>query len=373
MSQGFVQFELERLMSIWENQVDFNLSESGVTPLTVKELVQEPAFIEELLSTPLNYPQSNGLIELRQAVAKLYDGATEDNILITTGCAQANFTSVLTIMEPGDEIVIMLPNYMQIWGVSHNFGYKVNPFSLKEELGWGVDLDELKRTVSPKTKLIALVNPNNPTGHILSAEEMDAIVAAAARVGAWLLCDEVYAGAERVTDKFTPSFWSRYERVVTTGSLSKAYAMPGLRIGWIVGPADIIEKTWAWQDYITISTTILANKLAAYALSPEVRLRIINRTRDYIRAGYKNFEKWYQRQGGVISIIPPQAAAIAFARYHKETNSSELVRRLIQKKAFVLPGDLFGLDHFLRISFGLPVDYLNEGLNRLEQVIRECN
>lgn len=372
MGKGFIQFELERLMSIWENQVDFNLSESGVHPLTIKELVQESALVEELLSTPLGYPQSNGLIELRQAIARLYAGASEDNILVTTGCAQANFTSVLTIMEPADEIAVMLPNYMQIWGVSQNFGYSVRTFSLKEELNWGVDLDELQRAVSPKTKMIAVVNPNNPTGHILTIEEMNAIVATAERSGAWLLCDEVYAGAERVTDEFTPSFWGRYERVVVTGSLSKAYAMPGLRIGWIAGPAELIKKAWAWQDYITISTTMLANKLAAYALSADVRPRIIKRTREYIRAGYQNFEKWYHRQDGMISIVPPQAAAIAFARYHKEVNSSELVRQLIQKNAFVLPGDLFGLDHFLRISFGLPADYLNEGLKRLEQVIREC-
>jgi hypothetical protein len=371
MGQQFVQFELERFMSIWENQVEFNLSESGVHPLTITELVQDQNVLEELLTTPLGYPQSNGLPELRQRVAALYPGATADNVLITTGCAQANFTAVMAVMAPGDEIAVMLPNYMQIWGISQNFQYSLKTFSLKEELGWGLDLDELKRAVSSKTKLIALVNPNNPTGHILTAAEMDAVVAAAERVGVWLLCDEVYAGAERVTDEVTPSFWGRYDKVMTTASMSKAYAMPGLRIGWIVGPADMIAKAWAWQDYITISTNMLANKVTAYALSPEVRPRILQRTRDYIRKGYRNFETWCEKQGGVFSIIPPQAAAIAFVRYHREINSMELVKRLIRKSAFVLPGDLFGLDHFLRISFGLPADYLSEGLSRLQQVILE--
>lgn len=371
MSHEFVQFELERLMSIWENRVDYNLSESGVHPLSIKELVEDPQFLDELLSTPLNYPQANGLVELRQRVASLYPGATPDNVLITTGCAQANFTSLLTIMAPGDEIVVMLPNYMQIWGVAQNFGYQVKTFSLKEELDWGIDIDELNAVVSSKTKLIAIVNPNNPTGHIMTTDEMDAVVTVAQRSGAWLLCDEVYAGAERVTEQVTPSFWGRYERVLATGGMSKAYGLPGLRIGWVIAPADTIEKIWAWQDYVTISTTMLANKLATYALSPQVRPRLLKRTREYIRNGYRNFELWRAKHTDLFSLVPPQAAAIAFVRYHLEVNSMELVKRLIQEQAFVLPGDVFGLDHFLRISYGLPADYLNEGLNRLYKVMSQ--
>ncbi len=372
MSQQFVPFELERMLSIWENRVAYNLSESGVHPMTTEELVRDPQLIAELLSTELNYPQANGSLELRERVAALYPGATSDNVLVTTGCAQANFTSLLTVLEPGDEIVMMLPNYMQIWGIAHNFGFPIKTFSLKEELGWGVDLDELERTVTDKTKLIAVVNPNNPTGHILTPEEMDAIVAAADRVGAWLLCDEVYAGAERVTDEVTPSFWGRYERVLATGGLSKAYGLPGLRTGWVVAPAETAEQIWARQDYITICTTMLSNRLAAHALSPEVRPRILSRTRAYIRRGYANFEGWCEGHGDLISMTPPQAAAIAFIRYHRQINSTELVKRLIQKDAFVAAGDLFGMDNFLRISFGLPADYLNAGLDRLSQVIESA-
>ena len=240
MSQQFVPFELERVMSIWENQVEYNLSESGVHPLTVSELVEDPAIIEDLLTTGLDYPQTNGLIELREQVATLYPGATAENVLITSGCSQASFGTFLTIMEPGDELAFMLPNYMQIWGIAQNFGYPTRTFSLKEELGWALDLEELDRAISDATKLISVVNPNNPTGHILTAEEMDAVVAAAERTGAWLLSDEVYAGAERVTDEITPSFWGRYERVLAMGSLSKAYGLPGLRIGPPLSPDDSV-------------------------------------------------------------------------------------------------------------------------------------
>ena len=371
MSQEFVPFALERMMSVWENQVDYNLSESGIEPLAIEGLMEDPKQIEELLSRGLNYPQSNGILELRENIAALYPGATPDNIIVTTGAAQANFTTLLTLMEPDDEIVVMLPNYMQIWGITQNFGLNLRTFTLKEELDWAVDFEELDRSVTDKTKLIAICNPNNPTGHIMTPAEMEAVVLAAERAGAWLLADEVYAGAERVAEEVTPSFWGRYDKVLAIGSMSKAYGLPGLRLGWVIAPQETAKQIWARQDYITIGNTMLGNILAAHALSPEVRPRVIDRTRDYIKRGYSNFESWAQRNDALFSWVPPQAAAIVFVRYYVEANSSELCERLIRDHStYVVPGDHFGLDGHLRISFGLPEDYLNDGLDRLATVIR---
>jgi aspartate/methionine/tyrosine aminotransferase len=368
----FRPFALERMMSKWENLVEYNLSESGVHPLTVRELVGDPGLAEELLNTELNYPQTNGIVELREHIAALYPGATPDNVLVTVGCAEANFITVQAILGPGDELVVMLPNYMQIWGIGHNYGFRVKPFHLQAERGWAPDLDELNEAVSAKTRLIAVCNPNNPTGHILAQEDMDGMVAAAERVGAWLLADEVYSGAERLTDAQTPSFWGRYDRVLAMGSMSKAYGLPGLRIGWVVGPADTVDDIWARHEYTTISTTVLANKLAALALSPEVRPRLIQRTRDYLRRGFPILDGWLESHEGTFTVVPPQAAAIAFARYHLDINSTEFVDRLMREKSvLIVPGDHFGMDHYLRISFGLPPDYLRAGLDRIHELIVE--
>ncbi len=371
MKRDFVTFQLERVMSVWEYQVEYNLSESGIHPMTTRELLNnDPHLIEEFLSTELNYPQTNGEIELREQISALYPGANRDNIVVTIGAAQANFTTILTALDPGDEIVVMLPNYMQIWGIAKNYQLDLKTFSLKEELDWGVDLDELNLAISNKTKLIAVCNPNNPTGHIMSEDEMGAVVSAAQGCGAWILADEVYAGTEHNTDEVTPSFWGRYERVLAISSLSKAYGLPGLRLGWVVAPADMAPEIWARQDYITICATKLSNKLAAYALSPEVRPRLVARARKYVRGGYRNFERWYQQHDEMFSLIPPQAAAVAFVRYHREVNSSKLVERLIEEKqTFVVPGDHFGLDQHLRISYGLSAEYVNEGLDRLYQMV----
>jgi len=371
MSQEFVPFALERMMSLWENKVEYNLSESGVHPMTTEELVTDPKQIEELLSTGLNYAPANGIPRLRENIAALYPGTSQDNILVTSGAAQANFTTLWTLMEPGDEIVMMMPNYMQIWGIAKNFGLNLKTFSLNEELDWAVDVSGLEQAVTDQTKMIAICNPNNPSGHIMTSDEMEAVVSAAERSGAWLLADEVYAGAERTTDETTPSFWGRYDKVLAIGSMSKAYGLPGLRLGWVVGPPETIEEIWARQDYITIGSTMLANVMAAHALSPDVRPRILSRTRKYIRDGYRNFERWAEENEGLFSWVPPEAAAIAFVRYDIDANSTELVERLIHEHSTnVVPGDHFGLDGHLRISFGLSEDYLMEGLDRVAQELQ---
>ena len=366
----FQPFDMERMMSKWENVVAYNLSESGVHPVTVRELVPDATMMEEVLATELNYPQANGTVELREQIAALYPGATPDNVLVTVGCAEANFITLQTLLSAGDEMVVMLPNYMQIWGIGHNFGFQVKAFHLREDRGWAPDLPELDAVVSQRTKLIAVCNPNNPTGYILSQEEMDAIVSAADRVGAWLLADEVYSGAERLTDTQTPSFWGRYDRVLAMNSLSKAYGLPGLRTGWVVGPEEAVDEVWARHEYVAISTTMLANKLATIALSPQVRPRLVQRARDYIRRGFAILDGWQEGHEGTFSLVPPRAAAIAFVRYHLGINSTEFVEKLVREKSVLIAaGDHFGVDHHLRISFGLPPGYLQAGLNRIHELV----
>jgi aspartate/methionine/tyrosine aminotransferase len=368
----FQPFELEHVMSDWEQVVDYNLSESGAHPAPLRELLTDELTVGDLLATELNYPQVEGTLKLRERIAALYPGAGANNVLVTVGCAEANFISVQTVLERGDEMVVMMPNYLQIWGIGRNQGYRIKTFQLREDQAWAPDLDELNDKVSNQTKLIAVCNPNNPTGAVMTAEEMDGVVAAADRVGAWLLADEVYSGAERLTNEQTPSFWGRYDRVLAMNSLSKAYGLPGLRIGWVVAPEDTRNAIWRRHEYTAISTTMLSNELAAAALAPAVRSRLIERVRRYIRQGFSIFEEWLDRHQETLSLVPPQAAAIAFPRYHLDLSSTELVNRLIHEKSVLVgAGDHFGVDRHLRISFGLPADYLRPALDRVHELIVE--
>jgi aspartate/methionine/tyrosine aminotransferase len=369
----FQPFEMERFMSRFEQTVEYNLSESGVHPVSLAELLEsEPDTIERLLATELDYPHVNGTPELRENIAAMYRGATPRNVLVTVGAIEANYITIRTLLDAGDEIVIMLPNYMQLWGIARNHGLTVKTFNLRETDDWAPDLDELEGVVTPDTRLIAVCNPNNPTGRILTEVEMEAIVSAADRVGAWILADEVYSGAERLTDEQTPSFYGRYDKVIAVGSLSKAYGLPGLRIGWAVGPEAALGEIWARHEYVTISATMLSNHLAATALCPDVRPRLIRRARGLIRDGFPILERWVANHGGTLNLAPPQAAAIAFVRYDLDVNSTDLAERLrTEKSVLIVPGDHFGIDRFVRISFGLPHDYLVPALERIHELIAQ--
>jgi len=361
-------FAMERMQSTWENRVAHNLSESGVHPMTVAELVG-PDEQAELLRERLVYIQSNGTEELRAAVARLHPGAGPENVTVTNGTAEANFIAAWRLVEPGDEVVIILPNYMQLWGVIRAFGATVVPVRLREESGWGLDGDELRRAVGPRTRLVAVCNPNNPTGAILSEAERREIVAAAGRHGAWVLADEVYRGAERDGHE-TATLWGSYDRLLVTGGLSKAYGLPGLRIGWAVGPAGTAAELWGRKDYLTISPGALSDRLARAALRPDVRARILGRTRGILGANYPVLEEWVRRRGELFRLVAPRAGAIAYLRYGWPVNSTELVTRLREEQSvLVVPGDHFGMDGFLRVGFGNEPQDLRAGLDRIDAVL----
>jgi aspartate/methionine/tyrosine aminotransferase len=368
---AFQPFAMERYMSAWEQEVEFNLSESGVHPMLLSELLDlKDGSLEELLATDINYAHANGRPELRENIARMYDGATADNVLVTVGAIEANYNTLRTLLCKGDEVVIQLPNYMQVWGVAKNHDYQVRTFTLLEEKDWAPDLNALEDMVTANTRLIAVCNPNNPTGRIFTEPEMDAIVRMAEKAGAWILADEVYAGVEQRTDEQTPSFYGRYDRVLAVGSMSKAYGLPGLRTGWVVGPQEIIDQIWARHEYNTLSATMLSNKLAALALSEEVRPHVRKRARDYVRKGFPILKEWMSRQNGNLRCVPPDAAAIAFIKYDLDINSTDLVMKLIKEQSvMVVPGDHFGLDGYLRVSYGLPEEYLLGGLDRISSVL----
>ena len=206
----------------------------------------------------------------------------------------------------------------------------------------------------------------------MTESEMDRVVEIASRNDCWLLADEVYRGAERCGDEITPSFYGRYEKVIAIGSMSKAYGLPGLRIGWATAPQSLLDQMWARHEYVTISATMLSNKLAAIALQPETRMQLLDRTRQYIRDGFPIFQKWMDCHPGLFSVTPPDASAVAFVKYDFDINSSEFVRRLYtEKSVLIVPGDHFGIDHHIRVSFGLPHDYLTAALDRIASLIKE--
>lgn len=356
-------FEMERWQSVYEHRVRYNLSESGVRPLTLAELLEmtgaSPAEIR------LGYPQTDGSDRLRERVAALYRGAHPDNVLVTSGSAEANFLTLWHLLEPGDRAVVLVPTYGQTPGLVTGLGGRLLTFELQEELGWQPAPGSAADMITEGTRLVVVTNPANPTGSILSAEAREEIVSACDRSGAWLLADEVYVGAE-ADGVETPSLWAGYERTLVTGSLSKAYGLPGLRIGWLVGPAEAIERIWAYKDYTTISATAASDVLAEAVLRTETRRRILSRTRGIILENRAIVERWIAGCREVSDWVRPKAGAIGLVPYEPELNSSVLAEELrAEADVLVVPGDHFGLDGYLRIGFGDDPRELEVALSRI--------
>lgn len=363
---AFVTFDLERWQSTWENRVHCNLSESGVHPLTIAELLAlAGADLGQVGALRMMYSQSDGTEALRAAIAEHYPGATPEHITVTVGSSEANFIACWTLIEPGDRVVIVTPAYMQAHGLAQNFGAAVVDLSLDEQRDWSLDPHAIREAIRPGTKLVVVTHPNNPTGQVLSSEARRALVACAAEAGAWLLADEVYQGAER-DGNVTPSFWGTYERVIVVNGLSKAYGLPGLRIGWIVGPPAFKDQVVRRHDYTVIGPTPASDYLARLALG--ARQRIFQRTRAILNTNYPVLEAWLQRFGGLFAWTPPRCGAICFVRYRHSIGARELVERIRSRHNILLvPGDHFGRPHYLRFGYGNETAELQSALETLTE------
>ena len=367
----FVPFDLERWQSTWETRVRFNLSESGVHPLSAQELLGlAGASAVPLLEVRLGYSQSNGTDLLRGRIAALYPGASPEQVLVTTGSSEANFAICWRLLEPGDKVAIMLPNYLQTWGLTQNFGAGVRAFHLHEEQRWEPFAEEIRSAIAPGTKLVVVTNPHNPTGHVLSDEARRVIVERSAEVGAWLLADEVYQGAE-LDGRTTPSFWGSYERVIVVNGLSKSYGLPGLRIGWLVAPAPFTAEAWARHDYTTIGPSGISDHLGAVALEPRVREKLLDRTRRILNANYPVLEEWLRRFGDTFTWHPPGAGAICWARYRQSVGALDIVEKMrAEHSVLLVPGEHFGMPNYLRFGYGEELQHFQEALRETERGLK---
>jgi aspartate/methionine/tyrosine aminotransferase len=372
-------FKMERMQSTYENTVDCNLSESGVEPMRPLDLLDTPEDWEEFRRQPLGYSQSNGTELLRDRIAAFYPGARRENVIVTNGGSEANYATFWSTLERGDRVAYMLPNYLQTWGLARAYAGGAQPFRLvpkpdgKRGQRWGLDVKGFERAVGRKCKVILITNPSNPTAGVLDADEMDVIVSAARRAGAWLVVDEIYRGAEMSGDT-TPTFYGRYDKVVITSGLSKAFGLPGLRIGWVVAPPAFVEKIWSYHDYTSIAPGMLSDFLARRAMEPKKRDMIFARTRALVQRHWPVLRDWVAERPEFLSVIPPVAGAIALIRYDLPIASIAMIDRLrVEKSTLIVAGDQLGIPRHIRIGFGYgsePTAML-EGLSRIDALMRE--
>jgi len=366
----FQNFELETFQSQFERTVEYNLADSTVKCVDVRELL-DGYDAGPLVNLPLPYPEVNGTALLRERIAALYPHAAPNNVLVTVGAAQANLMVCATLLEPGDEVIVISPGYRQVWGLARNIGCRVHEVHLRPEDRWRLDLDRLESLATSRAKLISIVNPNNPTGSILTRQEMQRIVQICEKTGAWLHADEVYRGTELESGE-GPTFWGEYDKVICVNSLSKAYGLAGLRIGWALALPEMIESLWRRHEYAVIAAGGPSMALAEFALEPAKRQSLLDRQKRLSRQGHAILEDWVRRQEGRFSVNKATATSIAFVRYHLDIGSVEVANH-IRKKASVLvaPGAHLGTEYHLRIAVGYEAEKLQTALGRIGGVVAE--
>ncbi len=362
---AFAPFELEEWQSRWERGVSHNLADSGVRAPTLRELETLGADLAPLLECSLHYPEVQGTELLRERIAALYPEAAADGVLVTVGAAEAGLLAVEALTRPGDDVCVLTPSYPQVEGLLRNRGCRVRTFSLDAGRGWSLDLASLEQAILPTTRLVAICNPNNPTGRVLRPRELDAIGEGARAVGATLLVDEVYRGTEHDGAE-RPSLFAPDQRTVVLGSLSKAYGLPGLRLGWTVASPDLTDALWRRHEYAAISAAAPSMAIAEQVLEPRLRERLLARTRGLIGQGLGALRAWLDDDGSALRWTPPEAAAFAFLQLPPGTDGDSWVAGLRDRSGVLLaPGSAFGHPDFVRLTYALDPDRLSEALTRI--------
>jgi aspartate/methionine/tyrosine aminotransferase len=360
-------FDVEIWMNRWETSCRYNLAETCVDSVTVEELLaiaglDGAALLEELAPMRLGYGAIEGSERLRRAIAALYETASPDEVLVTHGAIGANALAYQALVEPGDAVISLVPTYQQHTSIPESLGADVRTLRLREEDGWLPDLDELRGLAAGGVKVISLVNPGNPTGALLDEARLAGITEIARDAGAWILADEVYRGLDQEGPGTSPSFVDRYERTVGVGSMSKAFSLAGLRLGWIVAPREVREPVSRHRDYSVISVGMVDDLLAAVAL--EAKDALLVRNRRIVRRNLAILDAWVAGEPN-IDCVRPRSGTTALLRYAHDLPSETLCVRLLEAEGVMLtPGGAMDMEGYLRIGFANDTVVLREGLER---------
>jgi aspartate/methionine/tyrosine aminotransferase len=361
-------FALERYFARWEFAVEHLLCASDVEAYPMAELVghaddETRGLWDELR---LGYTESTGHPLLRAEIAALYETVEPDEVLTFAGAEEAIFCLMNVTMGPGEHAIVTTPGYQSLYEVARATGADVTLHELREAHDWAIDLDLLRDQVTPATRLIVVNLPHNPTGMLADRTTFDALVAIADDAGAWLLVDEVYRGLEVEESDRLPSGADSTRRGISLGVMSKSYAMPGLRIGWIAThDRDLLARLARFKDYTTICSAAPSEILAIMGL--RARDRVLSRSRSIVAANLERLDLFFDEWGDRFTWVRPRGSSIAYPRLTVPgVGIDDWAARLVEAEGvLLLPGSQLGDpgNHF-RLGYGrtdLPV-----ALERLE-------
>ena len=365
-------FAVEEWMNAWEVGAKYNIAETCVDSISMNELFEltgedKTEFLNRLCARRLSYGDIEGLPEFRKGVCGLYKTLNIENIVPTHGASGANHHVFYSLISPGDRVVSIMPTYQQLYSIPESYGADVQILHLSKENNYLPDLEKLRCLVTPKTKMICINNPNNPTGALMSEQMLREIVEIARSADAWILCDEVYRHLSQ-EDGWCPSIVDLYEKGISVSSMSKVFSLAGLRLGWIAThDMSVIKSCLSHRDYNLVSCGVFDEMLAAAALKH--RDKLLERSRKIVRENLQILDDWVGSEPHV-SYVKPKAGTTALVYYDLDISSYEFCEEMYKKTgAFVTPGDCFEVPHSMRIGYAYGKQDLIDGLKAISEYI----
>ncbi|MCJ7624576.1 MAG: aminotransferase class I/II-fold pyridoxal phosphate-dependent enzyme [Anaerolineaceae bacterium] len=357
----FKRMEIEAWFDAYQFKKEYDIGESGVKFFKLGDLDID------LSSVDLRYGYHLGTPELRELIASFSPGLSASQVGVTTGAGEAIFAVMAALVGPKDHAVIEVPNFPSLYEVpaSLNRGYSLFPLAFEED--FRPDIDRLKSLIKPETKLIALTHPNNPTGSVISAKELEAFIELAESIDAYLLVDETYR--ELSFDEPAPLAAALSPKAISITSMSKAYGIPGIRIGWVAAQEEIINAVCAVREQITICNSALGEKITLEVLRRKDAF--LTEVRKTVLDNYQILKTWMEKRDD-LEWVAPQGGVVAFPRLVEDVPADDMCRLLVEKyKAFVVPGFCFQMPRYFRLGFGGNEPELRAGLDRLDQALEE--
>lgn len=369
-------FRLETYLGKWEFACRYHMTASDMQTLSLKELLAlaTPADRAAWDDLPLHYIEPTGTPALRAAIAATYRGVVSEDILAFAGAEEGIFCAMHALLEKHDHAIVVTPNYQSSEelpkALCHTTGVALDPAR-----NWDLDLDAVKAAIRPNTKLIAVNFPHNPTGKVIDRATFDGLVALCRQHGIWLFSDEVYRGLERAAEIRLPSAIEAYEKGLTLGVMSKAYGLPGLRVGWIASKDHaLLYKMERMKHYLSICNAGPSEHLAVIALKASDK--IIGRNRDLIARNLVAVDAFFADFPDLFDWRHPDGGCIAYPRYLGKDGVETFCRRLVEEAGIVLlPASLYASDltatpgDRFRIGFGR--NHVPEGLAAMRAHIRK--
>lgn len=365
-------FKVEEWMNAYEVGAKYNIAETCVDSVSVDELFEivdqdKEAFLRDLCSRRMTYGDIFGQPAFKKGICSLYKTITPDQIITTHGAAGANHHVYYSLVGPGDHVISVIPTYQQLYSIPESMGAEVELLHLEKKDNYLPDLEKLKGMIRPNTKVIAINNPNNPTGALMGEEILKAICEIAKTVDAYVFCDEVYRHLTAQTE-WCVSVADLYEKGISTGSMSKVFSLAGLRQGWIAcRDQAFIESCLSHRDYNHISCSMFDEAVSAVALSGKDQL--LARNVGIVTENLEILSQWVEGQPH-ISWVKPQAGTTALLYYDFDIDSYTFCKKMYDETgAFVTPGDCFEEPHCMRIGYACDKQELIDGLAAMGQFI----